>query len=290
MPGSPVDANKALGMTVVFAHLDIEQAVGELHKLGFAAAEIFVGHLGPREVSAPVLEAHAAATGDFVRSRGLTVSTLNCIVGEFDPFTSPEALERTAAGISAHLRLAAAMGSPRILIWDGELDEAASLTQAPASLARAIEAGCARSGLAEPPAVAVELHPNTFALKHGRHDEVASALASVGAGICLDFCHAAVALGPDFADSLSTSFLEAVSHVHFADSDCVSEQLHFPPGAGKVNLDAAERRLAGRGLAVGWDLFGWPAPRQAAAAGLGRYRAAVQRIGGVASRLDAAGA
>jgi sugar phosphate isomerase/epimerase len=281
MPGFASDATKALGMTVIFAHLDIEQAVGELVALGFAAAEVFVGHLGPREVSAPVLEAHATATGDLIRSRGLIVSTLNCIVGEFDPFTSAEALERTAAGIASNLRLAAAMGSPRILIWDGELDEPSLLEHASAKLARAIEVGRQQSGLAEPPAVAVELHPNTFALKHGRHDEVASALVSVGAGVCLDFCHAAVALGGEFADCLSAPFLDAVSHVHFADSDCVSEQLHFPPGAGRVNLDAVERRLSGRGLAVGWDLFGWPAPRQAAAAGFDRYRAAVQRIGGV---------
>src|SRR5260370_41866493 len=170
------------------------------------------------------------------------------------------------------------MGSPRILIWDGELAEPSLLEHAWAKLARVIEVGRQHSGLAEPPAVAVELHPTTFALKHGRHDEVASALVSVGAGVCLDFCHAAVALGGEFADCLSAPFLDAVSHVHFADSDCVSEQLHFPPGAGRGHLDAVQRRLSGRGLAVGWGLFGWPAPRPAAAPRPDPYPAAGPRL------------
>src|SRR5258708_36945626 len=190
MPGFASDANKLLGMTVIFAHLDIEQAVGELVAVGFAAGEVVVRPLGPREVSAPVLEAHAAATGDLIRSLGLTVSTLNCIVGEFDPFTSAEALERTAAGIASNLRLAAAMGSPRILIWDGELDEPSLLEHASAKLARVIEVGRQHSGLAEPPAVAVELHPHTFPLNHGRPRERRPALVLDRAGAVPRFLHA----------------------------------------------------------------------------------------------------
>jgi len=276
----PVDAGKAIGMSVLYAGLDLEQAAAELAQAGFEAAEVFVGHLGPRVVPAPVLEAHAAAAGDLLRKRGLDVSTLNCIVGFFDPFTSDEALGQTARGLAWHLRLGAAMGSPRVLIWDGELDVAELLTTAPSRLARMIERGRQLSELGHLPDIAVELHPNTFALKHKRHDEVAEALISVGAGVCLDFCHAGVALGPEFAKGLSDTFLSSVSHVHFADSDCVSEQLHFPLGAGQVDIGAAEGALEGRGIGVAWDLFGWPAPRSATAAGMARYLAGVARISG----------
>jgi sugar phosphate isomerase/epimerase len=285
----PPDANLPLGMTVIFAHLDIEQAITELAGLGFGAAEIFVGHLGPRQVDAPVTEAHAAAIGEYVRGRGMVVSTLNCIAGEFDPFSSAESLGAAASAIARNLRLASAMGSPRILLWDGELDDSALLPSAPARLAQAIEMGRRKSGLTDPPQIAVELHPNTFAFRHSRHEETAVALVSAEAGVCLDFCHAAVALGPDFADAVSDSFIGAVTHVHYADSDCASEQLHFPPGRGSADLDSAGRRLAGRGLAAGWDLFGWPAPRQAAIAGMQQYMDVVRQIGGLAHQMGAAG-
>ena len=275
-----VDAGKATGMTVLYAGLDLEQAVQELASAGFEAAEVFVGHLGPRVVEAPVLEAHATAAGEVVRDIGLDVSTLNCIVGTFDPFTSDEALERTAGSLGRHLRLAAAMGSPRVLIWDGELDRPELLAEAPHRLARVIERGRDLSRLDRPPDIAVELHPNTFALKYRLHEQAAQALEGVGAGVCLDFCHAGVALGPAFAKGLSAGFLRSVSHVHFADSDCVSEQLHFPPGTGSVDISAAEDALSGRGIGVAWDLFGWPAPRSATSAGMARYRSAVAKIGG----------
>lgn len=290
MSAASVDASKTIGMTVIFAGLDLEQALDELVAAGFGAAEVFVGHLGPRVVEAPVLEAHASAAGDLVRDRGLDASTLNCIVGGFDPFTSDETLEQTAASLARHLRLAAAMGSPRVLIWDGELDNSDLLPTAPARLGRVIERGRELARLHEPPDIAVELHPNTFALKHCVHEEVASALLQVAAGICLDFCHASVALGSGFAATLSDDFLRAVSHVHFADSDCQSEQLHFPPGAGCVDIGAAEQALDGRGLGVAWDLFGWPAPRHATASGMDRYRAAVARIGRVAGPPAGGGA
>ena len=87
-------------------------------------------------------------------------------------------------------------------------------------------------------------------------------------------------LAPAFVTQLSDNFWDSVSHVHFADSDCVSEQLHFPPGEGRVNIGAAEDALAGRGIGVAWDLFGWPAPRAATSSGMARYLAAVAKIGG----------
>ena len=276
---SSVDAGTTIGMTVVFAGLDLEQALDELSAAGFGAAEVFVGHLGPRGVDAPVSEGHASVAGDLVRELSLGVSTLNCIVGDFDPFTSDEALEDTAIRLGWHLRLASAIGSPRVLIWDGEQDNPELLQVAPARLGRVIERARELARLDEPPDIAVELHPNTFALKHGMHEEVAETLMGVAAGVCLDFCHAAVALGADFATRLSDNFIQSVSHVHFADSDCRSEQLHFPPGAGRVDIAAAERVLEGRGLGVAWDLFGWPGPRHATTLGMARYREAVERIG-----------
>ena len=140
-----------------------------------------------------------------------------------------------------------------------------------------IEAARNRAGLANPPAVSVELHPFTFALAHRLVAETGAALAEAGAGICLDFCHFAVALGPSFADELDAGMLDAVNHVHLSDSDGVSSELHVPLGEGVLDVDALAGLLAGREVALAWDLFSWPLPRAGLRAGFARYRGLVAR-------------
>ena len=66
----------------------------------------------------------------------------------------------------------------------------------------------------------------------------------------------------------------------------MSEQLHFPPGQGCVDLEGAQARLAGSGLGVAWDLFSWQAPRHAIVNGMSRYLEAVRVIGGDRSTGD----
>ena len=147
----------------------------------------------------PVFEAHAAAVGEVVRRAGLIVSTLN-VVGDvtFDPFGGPEALATTINGLAAHMRWAAAMGAPRRADLGGARREPRGCGRRLAErLRKSIEAATARSRLRIPPPVSCELHPFTFALKHRALPELSSALKSVGAGICFDFCHFGVALGRD---------------------------------------------------------------------------------------------
>ena len=108
--------------------------------------------------------------------------------------------------------------------------------------------------------------------------ELAQTLRSIGgAGICFDFCHFAVALGRDLLAAIDDDVLEAIDHVHYSDSDCVTSELHFPPGLGVLELDAIGARLAGSPIATSWDLFGWPAPRTAMAGWFDRYRTFVER-------------
>ena len=91
------------------------------------------------------------------------------------------------------------------------------------------------------------------------------------AGICLDLCHFGVALGAGFAEQLDDRVLSAINHVHFADTDCETSELHFPPGRGILDLDSIMSRLSGLDVAVAWDLFGWPAPREAIRESLPAY-------------------
>jgi sugar phosphate isomerase/epimerase len=174
--------------------------------------------------------------------------------------------------MATHLRLAAAMGAPRILIWEGRVAQRSEVGSACRTLAEVIARAGERCGLQRVPPVSVELHPFTFGLVHRVLPELGAALRSVGAGICFDFCHFGVALGADLLDAIDNDVLAAIDHVHYSDTDLTTSELHFPPGDGVLDLAAIGRRLAGLPIATSWDLFGWPAPREAMRTRMDRYR------------------
>lgn len=209
---------------------------------------------------------------------GIKVSSFNVVGRErFAPHAGRSAMESSVACLADDLRWGAAMGAQRVLVWDGcpSDDEA---EQAPASLRRCIEEARKRSDVREPPEVSVELHPFTFALHHDRLKALSDQLLECAAGICLDFCHFGVALGPDFVERLDEQVLGAVNHVHFADTDCITPELHFPPGMGRLDFARLGEALAGLDVAIAWDLFAWPAPRRAIEECKETYAAFVNRV------------
>jgi sugar phosphate isomerase/epimerase len=278
MSGEPPDHGKLIGMSLIAGRDDIETAAATVKELGFEGMEVHAHQLGPGLPGVPVFEAHAEAVGDVLRSAGLIVSTLN-VVGDatFDPFGGPEALERTINGLATHMRWAAAMGAPRILIWEGRVDHRTDVNRACRTLAQAIEAAATRSGLQSPPPVSCELHPFTFALKHKALPELAKSLESVGAGICFDFCHFGVALGRDLLSYIDDDVVAAIDHVHYSDTDTKTSELHFPPGQGVLDLEAIGVRISGKPIALSWDLFGWPGPRRVIRERMDIYRGFVTR-------------
>jgi sugar phosphate isomerase/epimerase len=275
---APPDHGKLIGMSLIAGRDDIEIAASAVKELGFEGMEVHGNQIGPGMPGVPVFEAHAAAAGDVVRRAGLIVSTLN-VVGDstFDPFGGPAALATTIDGLAAHMRWAAAMGAPRVLIWEGRVGRREEVDAACKTLAEVIEAAGGRSGLADPPPVSCELHPFTFALKFRALAELAAALRGVNAGICFDFCHFGVALGRDLLDHLDRDVIDAINHIHYSDTDTKTSELHFPPGEGVLDLGAIAARVEGKPIAASWDLFGWPGPRYAVRARMQVYRGFVER-------------
>jgi sugar phosphate isomerase/epimerase len=86
-----------------------------------------------------------------------------------------------------------------------------------------------------------------------------------------------VALGRDFMSEVGDDVLLAVNHIHFSDTDCLTSELHFPPGMGVLDLNSVISRLAGQSVALAWDLFGWPAPRAAIRESLPSYASFVRQ-------------
>ena len=184
----------------------------------------------PRIVHAPLLAAQGSAVGSLLDRVGLVPSSLNAIVDHFEP-SSSDRLDAAIRWLALNIELAKQIGSPRVVIWDGLDDPAESTEVMTATLLQCVERGVAAAGN-DGPAISVEFHPNTFALARGVHGDVAHRLKGVGAGVCLDFCHFGVALSARFVDALDDDFIGCVNHIHVADSDCLSEQLHFPLDEG----------------------------------------------------------
>jgi sugar phosphate isomerase/epimerase len=267
------DAGLLIGMTVPFARLDLESAAAELLALGFEAVEVHTLQLGPGLPGVPVHERHAAGAGEALRAASLPPVTLNAAGAPgFEPVGDEEEQARAVGMLTHELLLASALGASRVLCWDGRVNDPARAASAPEQLAAVIDAARSRTGLPDPPVISVELHPFTFALKHDLVSETASALSAVGAGICLDFCHFGVALGSGFGSELDDALLDAVNHVHLADSDCSSSELHFPLGEGVLDVAGLAAQFAGRRVALAWDMFSWPVPRSGMRAGFDRYR------------------
>lgn len=276
------DFSMPIGMSVGFVREDLESASQVIVALGFEGIEVFLPHLGPGLNGVTLMPAHAAAARELLEQRGLRTTVLNCIVGNFEPLRGGTSLLAASHRLSAELVLASELGADRVLIWDCETDDTTEIGSAASCLAECVDRAYSMSGLSNPPVVSVELHPNTVGWKHGVSAEIASRLTEVGGGICLDFCHAGVVLGPRFIEHIAPEVLAAVNLVHWSDSDCVTEQLHFPPGRGCVDLIAAVDALAGRGLQMSWDLFSWPSPRAALLAGMADYRGALRRLSSAA--------
>jgi len=268
------DISSLVGMTVALSWLDCEQAVEELLAIGFTAVEVHVEQLRPALPGVPAREAHAAAMGQFVREHGLVPSSLNAAgAAGFEPVAGDR--DSSVETLAFQLRLAAALGAPRLICWDGRLgDEDAQ--RAPAVLAAVIDEARQRSQLDDPPVVSVELHPFTFALESGRVAETAAALCDVGAGLCVDFCHFGVALGPSFATTLEPDVIEATNHVHLADGDCTTSELHFALGEGVIDVEAVASLFSSQPVSLAWDLFGWPVPRRAMREGFAQYTRIVE--------------
>jgi sugar phosphate isomerase/epimerase len=263
------DSSLLIGMTIGFPRHSAEDAADLLATLGLEAVEIHLLQLGPGLPGAPVFEGHASALGEALRERGLIVSTLNGAGATgFEPH---EDWDGAANELARQLRLASALGSPRLLCWDGRLPSESDAATAARRFADCIDAARERSLLTDPPVISVELHPFTFALDRGALSELAEELKRIGAGICLDFCHFGVSLGPGFASSLDAHVLAAVNHVHFADTDCATSELHFPPGRGILDLESIMSHISALEVAVAWDLFGWPAPHAAIRESLTTY-------------------
>ena len=292
MTATQPDHGKLIGMSLMAGRDDIEVAAATVRELGFEGMEVHASQIGPGLPGVPVFEAHAAAVGDVIRRAGLIVSTLN-VVGDatFDPFGGPDALTTTIEGLASHMRWAAAMGAPRILIWEGRIAKRDDINSACDTLAQGDRSGRAPQRTRQPAARFVRA-----ASVHLRAEIPGAAAARCGAP--LGRCRHLLRLLPFRRGAWRPARRPSRRRRGRGDRSRPLSPIPTPGHRSCIFRSAkvswtwtrSAAKLAGKPIALSWDLFGWPGPRRAVRAAHGHLSRLRRAAGGERQAMAAAAA
>ena len=267
------------GSTITLEDYPLEEALRIFRAAGFDSLEMWKHHL--KRCKTYELRRKFVA---YASELGISMGGFNA-VGEdyFQPFGTDRQLEETLEGLKADMEFALSLGTRDVLIWEGRAPAGTTESEwLERLLPRLIELFRAALAFAEPfgARFLVEPHPYTVGMSDRLLIQLYDTLDSPRFGITYDFCHYGVGRKNDYLDSIH-ALGRRIRHIHFSDSDQESSELHFPPGAGRMNLPAMLEAFKSIGYdgTMTLDLYGYPLPAQALARSASRLREASEFLG-----------
>lgn len=264
--------------SIAFQDFPLEEALVRIRACGFDGVEMWQPHLA--RCRTPAL---LSWFGREARANGLELFGLNVIGFDwFRPFGTEAERADTLGRLKDAMDDAVALGVKDVMIWEGVRPERAGrnvleqhclprlLALLGPALAHAGERGL--NILCEP-------HPFTVAIDDWFAIELHDRLAAPNFGYIYDCCHYGVGRPADYVRAVA-NLGHRIRHIHFADSDMKTSELHFPPGEGVLDLDAiveAFVALEYRGT-ISLDLYGWPMPERGAAVGVPYLKRVIERL------------
>jgi sugar phosphate isomerase/epimerase len=254
------------GSSITFQEYPLEQVMPMMSELGFVRIEMWQQHL--RRCRTPRLR---GLFTQYAAGLGISMGGLN-VVGEpyFRPFGSEEDWQGTLKGLCDDVDYALSLGTRDVLVWEGVrpsgMDDAECYE---ALLPRLIRLFREAIAYASPKGVRflAEPHPFTVGMSDKFLMALCDALPQESFGITFDFCHYGVGRPRDYVGAVE-SLGHRIRHIHYADSDMESSELHFAAGEGSMDLNGllnAFKAIEYSGtLTV--DLYGHPTPIRAAKA------------------------
>jgi len=253
------------GSTITLQDYPLEESLRIFRAAGFNSLELWKGHL----VRARTAELRSRVAA-FVRDLGISMGGFNAVGEEYyQPFGDERARQATLEGLKADTEIALSLGTRDVLIWEGVAPKGTSeqhwlerlLPQLVELLQSALDYG-------KPQGVRylVEPHPFTVGMSDRFLIALCDALDPERFGVTFDFCHYGVGRKNDYVAAIH-KLEHRIRHIHFSDSDQQTSELHFPPGAGRMDIDSmlrAFREIGYRGT-ITLDLYGYPLPVQALA-------------------------
>ena len=267
------------GSSIALEDYTLEECIRIFRDAGFATVEMSRAHL--KRCRTEQLTRNFVA---YARSMGISMGGLN-VVGEpyYQPFGSDQQLEETLKGLEADADLAYSLGTRDVLIWEGVAPKGTTETYWLSNLLpRLIELFRTAIKAVKPRGMRflVEPHPFTVGMNDQFLTRLCDALDPKHFGVTFDFCHYGVGRPLDYLEAIP-ALGHRIRNIHFSDSDQESSELHFPPGAGKLQIQAmlkAFRKIRFDGT-MALDLYGYPLPVQALATSALRLREAYEFLG-----------
>ena len=230
--------------SIAFSDYPLEDALARIRACGFDGVEMWQPHLA--RCRTPGL---LAAFRRRARALGLELFGLNVIGFDwFRPFGSDAELAATLCQLKADIDYAVALGVRDVMIWEGVQARTCRAKRAAAALP-APPPDAAGRGLALRRGAGPE-HPLRAAPVHRWRSRTGSRSSCTTGSVPRISATSTTAAttasaGPtDYAQAVR-SLGHRIRHVHFADSDMATSELHFPPGEGTLDLGAI---VAGAGL------------------------------------------
>ena len=265
------------GNSITFQDYTAEEACQRLAAAGCNAVEMWPPHLaGCRSPS--LLKQFR----EFAAELGFELWGYNAVGADyFQPFGSTANYNRTLAGLKADVDHALELGVADVMVWEGRRPPDSDIPDADL-LATLVSLFTEAIDYARPKDVrfTAEPHPFTLGMDNDFMKQLCDQLDRAHFGVLYDFCHYGVGQPASYVDAIY-DLGARIEHLHYADTDGFTSELHYPPGKGALDLATMNQALKEIGFAgtSTLDMYGYPMPEQGYLWGLPLYRQALIEIG-----------
>ena len=267
------------GSTSTLKEYTVEEALKIFQEAGFTKLEMARSHL-------LLCKTHQLRQGFAAHAKqlGLSMGCLNA-VGEnyFEPFGTDEQKQRSLSAMKGDMEMALSLGTTDLMIWEGRAPEGTTESdwlnrlcpQLIELFGEFLAFAAAKGGR-----LLVEPHPFTVGMSDRVLVRLSDALASEHFGITFDFCHYGVGRSRDYLQAIRT-LGPRIRHLHLADSDLETSEVHLPPGGGKLDIQSilAAFKEIGYSGNMALDLYDNPIPVHGIRGGISHLRQACEFLG-----------
>jgi len=267
-----------IGNPMIYRQLPFERALAKCLEAGYEGLELW-----PPQISEFCTPALRRELRGYAQSLGVELVRLNCADRPyFQAIRSKQDAETALLGLIADIDAAADLGMSQVLTWEGRSCNCSVDEKFGGVLENTrwmFEQAC-RHASTRNIELTTEVHPFTLGIDLEWLIALCDQLSDQPFSVTYDCCHFGVGL-PDRYIQAIDRLGRRIGHVHFSDSDSLTSEVHFPPGAGCLDLEgivAALQRVGFKGTMM-FDLWLYPLPEQATRIGAPYVRQVCNALG-----------
>lgn len=223
-----------IGNPMIFRQYPLDRAVRTLTAFGYQGVELWAP-----QIAICKTDPLRRQLVDLIRSLGLTLTGVNAAdAAYFSALSSPADVDAMVTELKRDIDLVHTLGGDYLLTWEGRSPAGATwqdrfgwVLDATVAIFRAATAYAQSKNVR----LFIEIHPFTLGIDLDFAIQLCDRVDSPAFGITYDCCHFGVGLPNGYIDAIYR-LGQRIKQVHFSDSDKVSSELHFAPGAGTLNL------------------------------------------------------